>query len=80
MEEIELKGEKVLGVKRERYLAIIAEHEIILIPKKPLSAQVKRYIDAVKVTTINPEFVDKTLPYREMKESIREYLSKIPSK
>lgn len=80
MKDIELKGKEVLGIKRERYIAVIAEHEIILIPRKPLSVQVKRYTDAVKATTINPEFVDKTLPYREMNEPIRDYLEKISSK
>lgn len=73
-----IDGKDAWFIERERYYAFIAEHEVILIPRNNLPIQVKRFTDAVKVTTISPEYLSKTEPYRDMKESVWEgYLKKL---
>ena len=63
---------------RERYYAFVAEHEVILIPRKELLTQVKRFTDAIKVTTLDPEYAARTQPYTVIEQDVWEgYLNKL---
>ena len=53
---VRIKGKEVWFIERERYFDFISEHEIILIPRNNYPVQVKRFTDAVKVTTLQPEW------------------------
>jgi hypothetical protein len=65
-----VEGKDVWFLERDRYYAFVAEHEIILIPRNDLPTQVKVFTDAIKVTTLSPEFKTRTQPYRIMEEDI----------
>lgn len=72
----DISGKDVLFVRRERYFAIIAEHEIILFPHDELPVQIKKFNDSVKATTLEKEWSNVKL-YREIDKSIfPEYLEK----
>lgn len=76
--KLRMEGKDVLFVERDRYYAFIAEHEIILIPRNDLPIQVKRFTDAVKVTTMDPQFATRAEPYRIMDQNVWEgYLNKL---
>ncbi len=55
---VKIPGKEVWFIERERYFAFIAEHEVILIPRKGYPVQVKRFTDAVKATTVSPDRKD----------------------
>lgn len=69
LKQLEVHGKDVLFIKRERYYVFVAEHEVILIPRSSLPIQVKRFTDAVKVTTLESDWKN-VPPYRVVEESI----------
>jgi len=77
LKRLEVHGKTVLFITRERYYVFVAEHEVILIPRHSLPLQVKRFTDAVKVTTIEPEWKNVS-PYKVVEESVWSgYLEKL---
>jgi hypothetical protein len=77
LKRLEAHGKTVLFITRERYYVFVAEHEVILIPRHSLPLQVKRFTDAVKVTTLEPEWKN-VPPYKVVEESVWSgYLEKL---
>jgi len=64
-----IKGKEVWFIERERYVAFIAEHEVLFIPKNKLPIQVKQYSDGTKATTLDPNWTD-IEPFRKIESSI----------
>jgi hypothetical protein len=77
LKRLEVRGKTVLFITRERYYVFVAEHEVILIPRHSLPLQVKRFTDAVKITTLEPEWKNVS-PYKVVGESVwSDYLEEL---